>query len=394
MKSIACGFTANIDLLAKLTPEFYKEIKSHASGTPKAVIDSWGDFCTVIDWNIKKGSGAEYIVANEDILNYLEKKLTWTKAIGGTGLQAACAASRAGYRSLVNIPIQSEELEDLVSDHEGMILLSDHEGDVPKHYIVEYELGNYSNRIIFRKQDEFSAHLIATTFLKELKTNENDISWLLLSGYNAFDRSEEIEVFLQNTLRILEAQGGKKTKVHLELASIWSLDEQWNIIKTLGSYVDSIGVNEDEYQELMGLKDPLLSYKDDDLVKTIEDASRNLGVANFVLHTKQFSLIQSDLYDTSLWGKALENGNRFAFSRALQGEICDKATILELSARSSFHPRGEKLRKLTEDRKDITIFPAYIGETISTIGLGDTFTAGLLVEAPVEFLPLRKLPLV
>lgn len=391
MKTIACGFTANIDLLGKITPEFYEEIKCGASGTPKAFIDSWQDFCTALDWNIRRGSGGECIVADNSILKKLEAKLNWHRAIGGTGLQAGCAASRAGYRSLVNIPIQSEELESIISGVEELVLLSDQEGDVPKHYILEYEIGGCFNRIIFRRQDEFTANLIANKFLREL--SQNDVRWLLLSGYNSFDSSAEIDLFLKNNLRVLESLGSKRPRVHLELAAIWSLDEQWRIINTLGQHVDSLGVNEDEYQELLGMKDSLLSLDNEELLDVMEMACNHLGVSNFILHTKQFSLVQSEKYDTSIWGKALANGNKFAFSRAVKGTICDQATIDHLTAGCEFHPRGEELRKLTQNRRDITVIPAYVGEITSTIGLGDTFTAGLLVEAPVEFVPYRKISL-
>jgi ADP-dependent phosphofructokinase/glucokinase len=157
--------------------------------------------------------------------------------------------------------------------------------------------------------------------------------------------------------------------------------------------VDSLGVNEDEFQELLGMSDSLLNLDNDQLLSVMEKACDLLGVANFILHTKQFSLVQSEKYDTSIWGKALENGNKFAFSRALKGTICDQETIGHLTARCDLHKRGEELRKLTQNRKDITVIPAYVGEITSTIGLGDTFTAGLLVEAPVEFVPNRKISL-
>jgi len=390
MTTIATGFTANIDLLTKVTPEFYEEIRGFAGGEPKSVINTWEEFCTVIDWNIQRGSGAEYIVANRDILSRLEKKLNWSKSIGGTGLQAACAASCAGDQALVNIPIQSNELEELVSEHQGLVLLSDRKGDVPKHFILEYEYGNSSNRIIFRKEDEFSAEIISNTFIERLANHPDGIKWLLISGYNAFDRSEDIALFLENTVNILTALGPNKPKVHLELASIWSLDEQWKIIRTLGSYVDSIGINEDEYQELLGGSEPLLGYDDEELLERVNTACELLGVAHFILHTKQFSLIKSDQYDTSEWRNSLANGNLFAFSRATNGGLCDRETMQQVALQATLHPRGETLRNLTKDRKDLTIIPAFEGEIVSTIGLGDTFTAGLLVEAPVKFLPLES----
>lgn len=390
MNRIACGFTANIDLLGKITPEFYEEMKLHASGTPEAVIDTWEKFCIAIDWNMKRGSGAEYIVSNQEILTRLEQKLSWDKAIGGTGLQAGCAASCAGYKAIVNLPVYSEELESIVSEYEELVLLSDEMGEVPKHYILEYEYGNLSNRIIFRKNDEFAGGLIAEQFLKALNP---DIGWLLLSGYNAFDRSEEIELFLHNTVQIIKSLGKDKPKIHLELASIWSLEEQWKIIKTLQGHVDSIGLNEDEFQELFGMEDHLLSYEDHQFLSHIDDACQVLGVPNLVLHTKEFSLIKSEQFDTALWSQALENGNKLAFARAMHGKICDQRTIEQVTASASRNPRGERLKKLTDIRKDVTVSPSFVGKTTSTIGLGDTFNAGLLVEAPVEFVPLRELTL-
>jgi ADP-dependent phosphofructokinase/glucokinase len=384
VRTIACGFTADIDLIAKLTQPFYEEIKKYASGVPKPVLHTWDDFSTAVAWNVKKASGAEYIIANQELIEHMVKQLEWRKAIGGAGLQAGCVASYAGYSALVNIPIQSKELTSLVSDQEGLMLLSDQEGEAPKHYILEYEAGGSSNRIIFRRSNEYPRDMIAVNFVNELR--KKDIAWMLTAGFNAVDGSKEVDILLQDTINMLETLKNKRPKVHLELASIWSLDEQWKIIRTLGNYVETIGLNEDEYQQLIALKEPLLSLPDEDLVNILGDASHNLGAAHVILHTKEFSFIQSAQYDTSLWRNALINGNKFAFSRAVTGEICNQDTIQKITSCSPIHPRGEKLQELTKDRNDMTIVPAYIGETISTTGLGDTFTAGLLVEAPVEFI--------
>ncbi|NRD79089.1 hypothetical protein HPT25_17155 [Bacillus sp. BRMEA1] len=386
MRTIACGFTADIDLIAKLTESFYEEIKKYASGVPKPILHTWDDFCTAVAWNVQKESGAEYIIANQEWIERFEKQLEWRKAIGGAGLQTGCVASYAGYTALVNIPMHSEELTALVSEQNGLMLLSDQEGETPKHYILEYEVGDSSNRIIFRRSNEYPRDMIAVNFANELR--KKDISWMLTAGFNAVDGSKEVDILLQDTINLLETLGNKKPNVHLELASIWSLDEQWKIIRTLRSYVETIGLNEDEYQQLIGLKEPLLSLPDEDLVNILEDACHSLGAAHVILHTKEFSFIQSAQYDTTVWRTALMNGNQFAFSRAVTGEICNQDTIQKIISCSHLHPRGEKLRELTKGRKDITIIPAYIGETTSTTGLGDTFTAGLLVEAPVEFIRL------
>lgn len=383
MTTIACGFTADIDFIGNLSESFYKEIKEHASkGEPVAEISTWEDFCSAVNWNVEKRSGAEYVVMDQTILERLENHLHWRKAIGGGGLQTGCVASAAGHQAVVNVPIQSKELEALVSEYKGLTLLSDQQGEVPKHYILEFKAGHSSNRIIFRMKHEYPREMIADKFVKQLR--EQKISWLLLAGFNAVDGSKEVDSLLQKTMQMLKEPRNKQPNVHLELASIWSLDEQWKIIRTLGSFVDSIGLNEDEFQELSGLKDPLLSYEDHALLKAIEKASEKFGVAHVILHTREFSAIQSAQYDTSDWEKALKNGNQFAFSRAVTGKICSQETIRQITADALLNERGKKLQELTKTRKDITIVPAYTGKTMGTTGLGDTFTAGVLVEAPVE----------
>lgn len=384
MRTIACGFTADIDLIAHLSQPFYKSMKEHARDEEsKAVIHTWEDFCTAVDWHVQKGSGAEYIVGDPTILERLEKSLQWRKAIGGGGLQAGCVASFAGYCALVNTPILSDELNALVLEFNGLTLLSDQEGEVPKHYILEYEAAGSSNRIIFRKKLEYPSDMIAANYVKVL--SEQDFAWMLLAGYNAVDGSKEVDSLLQKTIQMLKALGNKKPNVHLELASIWSLEEQWKIIHTLGSYVDTIGLNEDEFQELIELKEPLLSYEDRDLLTILENASEKLGVPHVILHTKEFAAIQSAQSDTSQWADALKNGNQFAFSRAVSGKICNREAIRQITEGAALNDRGKRLQELTEERKDITIIPSYVGKTVSTTGLGDTFTAGILVEAPVNF---------
>jgi ADP-dependent phosphofructokinase/glucokinase len=388
MRYIACGFTANIDLIGKINESFYKKVEVFSSKSPKSIINTWQEFCEAICWNIKRGTGAEYIVTDEKILYRLESMLDWKMEIGGTGLQAACAASYAGYRAIVNIPVLSDELEKIVNNITNLEVTYGKRGSIPKHYILEFsdDLGEKgigrSNRIIFRRLNEFSTDLIASTFVQSIKEKASSVDWFLISGFNAFDTRKDIDAFLQNTISLLNSLENKKPKVHLELASIWSLEEQRKIIKVLRPYIHSIGLNEDEFQEILEIKEDLLSLDDHKLLKVLEEGYRLFRVSNLILHTKQFSLVMSQDNDTTCWNNALENGNKLAFARAVKGKICNRQEIDTLIASSTLNPRGEALKKLTENKKDILVCPSFVGKIVSTIGLGDTFTAGLLAEAP------------
>jgi ADP-dependent phosphofructokinase/glucokinase len=380
MRYIACGLVANLDLVGHMNQQFYEDIKVTDPVQPKSIIHTWEEFCHAVCWNRDNGSGAEYIVEDESILTRLEDMLQWQVGIGGTGLQTSYAASYAGYHSIVNIPIMSDELEHIVKDNHLLNLAVDNKGDNPKHYIIEYSGQGRSNRLIFRKFNEFKADLITDSFVQQ--TKELSCDWLLLSGYHAIDNSEDIDQALKNTIEFLESVRSEKLKVHLELASIWSLREQWKIVETLRPYVDSVGLNEEEFAELIGLKKQLLSLDDVDLLEEVEEGYSLINISNLILHTKQFSLVMSKDNHVTYWDHALESGNKLAFSRAMKGDFCNREEVEQITSNAQRSDRGVELREFAKGRDNIIIQPGFVGKTVSTIGLGDTFTAGLLAEAP------------
>ncbi|MBF0706041.1 hypothetical protein IQ283_05420 [Alkalihalobacillus hwajinpoensis] len=387
MRYIACGLVANLDLVGHMNQHFYEEVKVTNPVQPESIIHTWDDFRHAVCWNKEKGCGAEYIVEDESILNRLEDMLQWQVGIGGTGLQTSYAASYAGYPSIVNVPIISDELEHIVKDNLLLNIAVDKKGDTPKHYIIEYSDQGRSNRLIFRKFNEFTSDLITDSFVRQ--TKEFSCDWLLLSGYHVIDNAEDINKALKSTIEFLESIRSEKLKVHLELASIWSLNEQWKIIEKLRPYVDSIGLNEEEFAELIGLKKQLLILNDVDLLEEVEAGYSIIKISNLILHTKQFSLVMSKDNHVIYWANALESGNKLAFSRAVKGDFCNREEFEQITFNASRSDRGIRLREFVKDRENIIIQPGFVGETVSTIGLGDTFTAGLLAQAP-SILPKYK----
>lgn len=380
MGYIAAGLVANLDLVGYMNDYFYSQVQVVGEKKPERVINTWDEFCQAICWTRNNGSGAEYIVTDVTILNRLENMLQWKTGIGGTGLQASYAAGYAGYNSIVNIPIMSDELKHIVAGNKPLTLAFEKEGDIPKHYIVEYSNMGRSNRIIFRKLNEFQPDVITSSFIQQIKNVKCE--WLLISGYHAFDNSEDIDRALRNTIEFLELIQDNKPKIHLELASIWSLKEQWKIVESLRPYVDSVGLNEDEFTELMNLQKELLSLNDQNLIEEVEKGYSLINISHLILHTKQFSLVMSQESDVTCWDAALRNGNKLAFSRAMKGNFCNQEEIEQLTSNTKRSDRGIKLRALSKHRKDFLVSPGFVGETVSTIGLGDTFTAGLLAVAP------------
>jgi ADP-dependent phosphofructokinase/glucokinase len=399
MTFIACGLTGNVDAVGHLSSEHLEQLTYYCGEklteikAPQAFLESWTDLRDAIVWNIIHGTGAEYVVTNPQVLTELNTLLDWEWAVGGTGLQAACAATTCGHSALVNLPMWSERFQFLVQK-EGLEPIFGKESPPPIHYILEYDesicLGsNYhtikkpgSNRIILRGPDEFKEGLIAPNFIDRLKTLKTNVHWWLLSGYNAVETNQHLESLLDETIVLLESFGQNCPPVHLELASIYSIEAQNRIISKLNAHVQSIGLNEDELADLMGLKEGLLALSDDQIIETLLKAYQSFHVPVLILHTRQFAAVVTE-HNSLAWERALQNGIELAAAKAFTGRFCSAEEIAEVVSRLPFHTRGLQLLKSVGDHDMIRIVPALEAPAATTVGLGDTFTAGLLVEAPV-----------
>lgn len=387
MRHIACGFTANVDATGHLNEALIDQIKQYCTEPhtspvrPGSYLKSWDELLDAIIWNVQRGSGAEYIVTRQDILNELCGFAGWKWAVGGTGLQAASAAYTAGYGALVNFPAWSHDYDFLVA-HDGLeVALKEHDF-TPVHYILEYSSDSASNRIILRGLKEVRNQIIAPSFTEHIRNESHKYHWLLISGYNAVDDSEEMNDLLAETRQFLQSLGENCPPVHLELAAIFSNEAQLRIINELGPMVQSVGLNEDELGELFNLEQPLLELDDDRLIDILRKAHERFKIPNLIVHTHQFAACMTK-GSSSGWKEALHNGGRFASARAAQGRYCTLSEIGQWESKLKQHPRGQRLAQLADSMENVIIVPALQAQVVCTIGLGDTFTAGLLLAAPI-----------
>lgn len=397
-KTIVCGLTGNVDAVVQLDKYLFQNLSKKSNSTkfhnhsPTVFIHSWDDLIHAISWNINHGTGAEYIITNKNIFCELSEIIEWKFTIGGTGLQAAIAACTAGYRATVNLPSWSKEYDSLLN-YDSLEVVSGLEKNTPIHFIFEYNQSEHtglhyntqrqvSNRIIFRGSKEFKSPIIAPGMINKIKKLNKENLWMLISGYNAFESSEEVYKLVSETSIFLTSLGSFRPFVHIELADIPKIEDQHFVIDKLSPIVNNIGLNEDELQKLLGIKS-LLQLTDQEIISTLTEAHKRFNVDNLIVHTHQFAACVSK-NEPKKWRKALLNGVKFATARALTGKCCTENEIIQLTNPLPAHKRGEKMEKLTLNNRNITIVPAYKINPISTIGLGDTFTAGLILKAPDE----------
>lgn len=384
--TIATGFTAMADATCQLTTRMLSDIRSRCTKphsmpkTPEFILYSWDEVYNAIIWNMQRGSGSEHSIADETMWAEMQGMADWSWSVGGTGLQAACAAARAGHSALASLPAWHRSFQFLL-DYPGLKVEIRDRTRTPIHYVLEYQSVTCANRIILRKMWEFERALIAPKFEDALREQPARFHRLLISGYNAGDSREDISAFVQESKQFLQRLPRNRPPVHLELGAILSADDQRMVISELGPWVDSLGMNEDEFAQLTGLPQSLLELDDRDLLAELASFFETVGVGHLIVHTSQFAACISG-ERASEWEDALYNGVLFAAAKAAEGRYCSKEEIRRWETVLPRHPRGAKLAQKVQGSREIIIVPAFQANAVATVGLGDTFTAGLLVAAP------------
>ena len=225
--------------------------------------------------------------------------------------------------------------------------------------------------------------VVSEDFKKYIEKNAKHIISYNLSGYNAIIDPELTE-------RRMQELGAhyKKVKeenpecvIYFESAHYLS-QEVKNIVYTeISHYVDIMGMNEEEllaHTRELGIE----IDKDDlkDVLQGLEHLIKRYKVQGIIMHTKDYSMYYgSELYGIDL-EKALTLGNLLSGTRARVGhygslEECRESLKLGLSETGlRFY---NELEEMHLDRKVYLVPSRYMEKPVCTIGLGDTFVAGV-----------------
>ena len=216
-----------------------------------------------------------------------------------------------------------------------------------------------------------------------IEKNAKHIISYNLSGYNAIIDPELTE-------RRMQELGAhyKKVKeenpecvIYFESAHYLSQEVKNIVYKEISHYVDIMGMNEEEllaHTRELGIE----IDKDDlkDVLQGLEHLIKRYKVQGIIMHTKDYSMYYgSELYGIDL-EKALTLGNLLSGTRARIGhygslEECRESLKLGLSETGlRFY---NELEEMHLDRKVYLVPSRYMEKPVCTIGLGDTFVAGV-----------------
>jgi len=304
-------------------------------------------------------------------------------AIGGTSAQAAWTLAAIGAPSL--LALGEAGPEELAALHAGIGLAEDEaklgsprqrrpaRRSRPAHYIVEYTAGrplpgfvpDRSTRIIVRFADE--ALQEDAMFDRWVATHGAQLRVGLLSSPNTVPAADLPPALARLAAAARAWRRAGLSIVHLELGDYpWpgTLDAT---LAGLAPEVTSIGLNQNELRGLVPGDDPPAQA---------DELSRRLGVDRLVVHADGWALaVTRD--DAGVELDALAMGCLLAAARAEAGRPSSRPRVPR--GASFGPPPAPPLSSLPGGRQVACVAAPYLERPASTVGLGDSFTAGCLL---------------
>lgn len=403
------AYTSNLDAIVKWDVDSFnslleKYLKDEPSFAEEESVDNMEDFARIVTYFAINGYGGEVDITSGEVIEELKKYFEMQHGLGGTCAQGAAALGAMGMPVMVHITDRSKEVLEWM-DYEGMESIKGEErvplaqcvsGDEPLiHLIMQYTKGDVirangkeyeiplSNRLIMGYDQVHKIMPVQKDFLEYMETHAENMYSYDVSGFNAIvslDVLKERLCELEKHYQILKEKN-PDLKIYFESAHFISPKIRDYLYSVLAGYVDIMGMNEEELVDLTKKKEHPVDK--DDIVSVLSGLDYVLElypVKGIVMHSKDYALYYGEPMEGTDLEMGLTLGNLMSGTRARIGrygaqEDCRESLELELS------PTGvefaEKINKMDLKHTAILVPSRYMEKPRFTIGLGDTFVAGM-----------------
>lgn len=349
------------------------------------------EVCDLARWlhdRILNGRGGEVLAARRGF-DWIARTFRGTPTMGGTGAQVSRVLASLGVQSVLALTdrtaVQLETMDD------GLCVVGD-DGDLhsPREitpsterpndpiFVFQFTQGvrlraatddadevttRRSTRIILRApartldlDDAFAAYV-----------EGQGVTTVLLSGFQTAAPSavEPTRAWFEDRFAGLAE---RRRLVHFEIAEYESHEHARSTVTALAGFVNSLGMSLSELDQLASTSDP---------VEAAVAIANELGLDRLSVHADDFAFVVTT-GDPALEEKALLTGCLLAATRAVTG-----APVLprEMPAGTALGSLPASLRRESPDpRYRLVAVPSpYTPSPRVTLGLGDTFVAGMLL---------------
>ena len=411
-KRLVLGYTSDLDVVlewngdvfARIATEFLKEARRYAPGDR---IDTVEDFARIVLHFLASGSGGEIDIMNPSLCAYLEQHFETTYMLGGTCAQGAAALGAVGFPVTAYITDRSKAVCGLI-DRPGMALYAN--GRIAsvaqsasleppvRHIILQYPkdaavtvqgvtyTAPVSNRLILDFDTIHKIVPIELGFLTWCEENAKDICVLCVSGFNAILDPAIMAERLNQLTRHYAAFRNANPEAFIYLEGAYYLNPEVKDLafETLALSIDILGMNEEELVE-HAARFGLMTDKEDlnSILASLDCLLTRYPAKGIVMHTKDYSMYYGQRLPGVDFEKGLALGNLLSATRARTGRYGSREDCMETLETVPLSPAGLKMAAELKEAEPfgrfVTLVPTrYMERPKVTIGLGDTFMAGML----------------
>jgi ADP-dependent phosphofructokinase/glucokinase len=368
-----CGLSACVDATISLHDA---SPLLQASAPPEAAT-----FAQLLMRRAKAGIGGEIRVDWPEGPAWLDKRLDFRLALGGTGPHAARVLTLLGAPALLALATRSPEQMAVLGPalrlaHKNRATpvaeIMPNGANLPKIYIFEFTAQRMldgmllprSSRIIVRFHDpgiEDDQEFASLSAELSAKTGT-----AILSGYNAIGGGDLVDALSQTKALVAGWRRTGNPIIHLELAGYDQDSYRDAVLDGLTGHITSLGMSLSEFKALVP--------RDESLAKAMCCLAERLKLRRLCVHADTWAAAAT-LGDPAQEREALMMGCLLASIRAEHGEpMVPRA--LPCDAVFEMPP---KLPATQGRWRMAAVAAPYLVHPVTTLGLGDTFMAGCLL---------------
>lgn len=418
-RRIGCGFSNNVDIVVRLDGVVLAELArregvGHDAG-PVDRIETPADCLAGLIWFIRRGEGGDLPVTNQAVHRWIVDQFPGTVQLGGTGAQAANTLARLGFDSLLHVTGLSGTQARLL-EGSGRLVVPTADGLRPPtaairpndptmyHIIFEYRNGltipldqetvaaPQANRVIVSFDPVNATLPLDPIWIRAVADPASRVDRVLVSGYSQIVDSAWCARRIAETVAAIAVWRATRPDlvVHLELGAAPSPAGLTAIVEGLAAHVDSIGLNVDELVAVLPLWNRSTTVGIEEAVLGLTELRRRFNRPRLGLHTQDFCLSLTR-NDPKAERTALLYGAAVGGTRARLTTFPSPADLRATVRVAEPAPAGLAAHQMlgaTLGMNDgivrladgwMVLVPTLgTPHPHGTVGLGDSFTAGVL----------------
>lgn len=403
------AYTSNLDAIVKWDVRSFnrlleKYLKEEPSFAENESVGNMEAFARIVTYFAINGYGGEVNITSEEVMEELNCYFEMEHGLGGTCAQGAAALGAMGVPVLVHITDQSEEVLEWMR-YEGLEAIKGEQrvpiaecisGETPLvHLIIQYTKGDIicvkgreyviplSNRLIMGYDHVHKIIPVQKQFLDYMEMHAQNMYSYDVSGFNAIVNMGVLKERLAQLGRHYQILKEKNPglKIYYESAHFVSTHIRNYLYFVLSKHIDIMGMNEEELVDLTMKKEHPVDK--DDIVSVVAGLDYLLElypVKGIVVHSKDYALYYGEYMEGIDLEMGLTLGNLMSGTRAKTGHYgtqTDCLKLLELELSPVGVKYAEKISGMDLKHGAVLVPSRYMEKPTLTVGLGDTFVAGM-----------------